>query len=97
MARINLASAEPEPLQSHIASRAFPEPIEARFTIGHDRMGRWIVKDRMGKVGGMFVNESAALCFARDEADHNPALVCRAREGQILELGLPSGIRALIR
>lgn len=43
----------------------------------------------------MFVNEAAALRFARMEAGCDPALVCMAQEGTILELGLPSGIRTL--
>ncbi|MBB4167717.1 hypothetical protein FHX09_001548 [Rhizobium sp. BK538] len=96
MARINRVSRETDPLQWHNAPVSAQQNIEARFMIGRDRMGRWIVKDREGNVGGMFVNESAALHFAREAADYDVSQVCKAAEGQILELGILSGIRTQI-
>lgn len=93
MARINRVSGEPDPLQRHHAPVTAQQDIGARFVIGRDRIGRWIVKDREGRVGGMFVNESAALHFAREAADYDVSQVCKVAEGQILELGIPSGIR----
>jgi hypothetical protein len=63
----------------------------ARFTIGRDRGGRWIVQDRDGLVGGLFITESAALHFAAEESDHNPEQIHRAAEGVILKFALFTG------
>ncbi|MBB3382413.1 MULTISPECIES: hypothetical protein [unclassified Rhizobium] len=61
-------------------------PAPARFIIGRDRRGSWIVQDRQGLVGGLFRNEAAALHFAAEECNHNPADICLAPEGAILDL-----------
>ena len=61
-------------------------PTPARFIIGRDRRGSWIVQDRQGLVGGLFRNEAAALHFAAEECNHNPADICLAPEGAILDL-----------
>lgn len=61
-------------------------PAPARFIIGRDRRGGWIVQDRQGLVGGLFRNEAAALHFAAEECNHNPADICLAPEGAILDL-----------
>jgi hypothetical protein len=58
----------------------------ARFIIGRDRRGIWIVQDRQGLVGGLFANEAAALHFAAEECNHNPADICHAPEGTVLDL-----------
>ncbi|MBB6483562.1 hypothetical protein [Rhizobium lusitanum] len=58
----------------------------ARFMIGRDRRGSWIVQDREGLVGGLFRNEAAALHFAAEECNHNPADICHAPEGAVLDL-----------
>lgn len=58
----------------------------ARFLVGRDRRGAWIVQDRQGLVGGLFANEAAALHFAAEECNHNPADICRAPEGSVLDL-----------
>lgn len=67
---------------AHIAA----SPAPARFTVGRDRRGTWIVQDRQGLVGGLFANEAAALHFAAEECNHNPADICRAPEGSVLDL-----------
>lgn len=95
MARLNQTPGDPDPLQFRSAPSVVFQPVSARFIVGRDRMGRWMVNDREGKIGGMFLTEAAALRFARTEAGRDPMLVCKASEGTILELGLPSGIRAL--
>ncbi|MFT4003111.1 MAG: hypothetical protein QM684_23015 [Rhizobium sp.] len=61
-------------------------PAPARFIIGRNRRGGWVVHDRQGLVGGLFRNEAAALHFAAEECNHNPADICHAPEGAILEL-----------
>ncbi|MGY5811877.1 hypothetical protein ACXHXG_29765 [Rhizobium sp. LEGMi198b] len=67
---------------AHIAA----SPAPARFTVGRDRRGTWIVQDRQGLVGGLFTNEAAALHFAAEECNHNPADICLAPEGSVLDL-----------
>ncbi|MDK4702536.1 hypothetical protein PH562_09820 [Rhizobium sp. CNPSo 4062] len=73
----------------HLQRRSAPSalaPAPARFIIGRDRRGSWIVQDRQGLVGGLFRNETAALHFAAEECNHNPADICLAPEGAILDL-----------
>ena len=57
----------------------------ARFTVGRDKGGRWIVQDREGLVGGLFINEAAALHFAAEECNNNPDEICRASAGMVLD------------
>ncbi len=75
----------------HIQRRTLraPAAAPARFTVGRDRRGTWIVQDRQGLVGGLFTSEAAALHFAAEECNHNPADICRAPEGSVLDLGSP--------
>ncbi|MFT4183188.1 MAG: hypothetical protein QM636_14870 [Rhizobium sp.] len=73
-------------LQRQIA-RISASPAPARFTIGRDRRGAWIVQDRRGLVGGLFASEAAALHFAAEECNHNAADICRAPEGSLLDFG----------
>ncbi|GAC1042419.1 hypothetical protein [Rhizobium sp. No.120] len=72
-------------IQRHSAHSAI-SPASARFIIGRDRRGSWIVQDRQGLVGGLFRNEAAALHFAAEECNHNPADICLAPEGAVLDL-----------
>jgi hypothetical protein len=44
------------------------------------------VQDRQGLVGGLFANEAAAMHFAAEECNHNPADVCRAPDDVVLGL-----------
>ena len=80
---------------SRLSSGASADPLQrnaapARFTIGRNRRGQWIVADRDGLVGGLFINETAALHFAAAECNHNPADISRAVEGTLTEFdGFP--------
>lgn len=47
----------------------------ARFTVGRDAAGRWIVSDRDGLVGGIFRDRASAVHFAVFESDHRPGAV----------------------
>lgn len=76
-----MANAQPMQRRSPLAA------APARFTIGRDRRGTWIVHDRDGLVGGLFANEAAAFHFAAEECNHNPADICRAPEGSVLDFG----------
>ncbi len=46
---------------AHIAAN----PAPARFIIGRDRRGTWIVQDRQGLVGGLFANEERRAAFSQ--------------------------------
>jgi hypothetical protein len=78
---------------SRLSSAASADPLQrntapARFTIGRNRRGQWIVADRDGLVGGLFINEAAALHFAAAECNHNPAEIYRAADGIVTELSV---------
>lgn len=62
-----------------------PASPSSRFTVGRDRNGRWIVHDREGMVGGLFINEAAALHFAAAECNCRLADIHRAATGMVLE------------
>ena len=73
----------------HIQRRAAHNRLPAapaRFVVGRDGRGSWIVQDREGLVGGLFRSEAAALHFAAEECNHNPADICHAPEGTVLDL-----------
>jgi hypothetical protein len=76
--------------RSSLATVAAP----ARFIVGRDGHGGWIVQDRQGLVGGLFANEAAALRFAAEECNRNPADICRAPEGVTLDLDCTAPIAA---
>ena len=59
----------------------------ARFVVGRDRHGWWVVSDRKGLVGGLFTNEAAAIHFAVEASDRHPEDVCRAPAGAAIDLG----------
>ncbi|MDP9813237.1 hypothetical protein J2W42_006108 [Rhizobium tibeticum] len=71
-------------LQSASAIDPLQHQDSARFIIGKDRNGSWVVQDRKGLVGGVFISEQAARHFAADECDHHPEQICRAAEEVIL-------------
>jgi hypothetical protein len=46
-----------------IQKTVIPEQ-RARFTIGQDRRGQWVVFDQLGLTGGLFTDRETALRFA---------------------------------
>ncbi|MDM9629372.1 hypothetical protein QTL95_26135 [Rhizobium sp. S152] len=73
------------------------EPLQrqrpARFTVGKDSNGRWVVDDREGRVGGVFISEHAALHFAAEECGRDLAEIRRAPDGVVLPFGTFAGDR----
>jgi hypothetical protein len=54
------------------------EPPSSRsqlFFIGKDSRGNWVVQDRQGLCGGLFIDRAAALRFAMFENGHRPRAV----------------------
>ena len=45
------------------------------FLIGRDSRGNWVVQDRQGACGGLFVNRAEALRFAMFENGNRPQAV----------------------
>lgn len=58
----------------------------ARFTIGRDHHGWWVVHDRLERVGGYFLNEDAARHFAVAEANHDLSAVAPVTPDTEVEL-----------
>ncbi|WP_283194821.1 hypothetical protein [Rhizobium sp. AN80A] len=73
-----------------LAATTHPEPLP-RFTIGRSKGGGWVVQDREGRVGGLFISESAALHFASDECDHDATQIAITRTRTLLPFGRPDG------
>lgn len=67
--------------------KAWNAQAAARFTVGRDHHGWWVVHDREGRVGGLFATEDAALHFAAGECNRQPGAICRASASDIVELG----------
>jgi len=57
--------------------------------LGTDSRGNWIVRDRAGRRGGVFVNRSAALLYARLETGQRRSGVVTVAGN--LELGVLAG------
>ncbi|MBP2560028.1 hypothetical protein J2857_002797 [Neorhizobium galegae] len=64
-----------------------PPARGARFMVGRDSSGRWIVSDREGRIGGLFTDRASAVHFAMFESDHVPGAVCCVPEEVTLSLG----------
>ncbi|HMN71101.1 MAG TPA: hypothetical protein PKA55_04435 [Rhodoblastus sp.] len=61
-------------------------PVPA-FLIGQDSCGRWVVQDRRGLCGGLFINREEAIRFAMLESGLKPQAVLMVPEGLELSLG----------
>ncbi len=53
---------------------AAPKRRPARFTVGRDHHGWWVVRDEVGLVGGLFCTQEAAVHFAQGECAGPPAV-----------------------
>jgi hypothetical protein len=52
-----------------------PNSMSLLFLIGKDSRGHWIVQDKSGLRGGIFVDRAEALKFAMFENGHHPEAV----------------------
>lgn len=75
------------------------EPLSTRpislprlFRIGKDSHGNWVVQDQQGLCGGLFVNCSEALKFAKSESGNRPQAVIMVPG--VLELDLSLKLRS---
>ena len=60
--------------------------------IGRNRSGQWVVQDRQGLYGGLFVNRTEALRYARLENGNRPCAVIMVPG--VLELDLQPHLSA---
>lgn len=58
----------------------------ARFTVGRDHHGWWVVRDDAGLVGGLFCTQEAALHFAQDECARSASALRIAPRSEYVEL-----------
>lgn len=61
-----------------------------RFLIGKDRRGNWVVQDRAGLCGGLFVDRAEALRFAMRENGGRPQAVIMVPGTLELSVGPPA-------
>lgn len=64
-----------------------PPSPSSRFIVGQDELGRWVVSDTKGLVGGLFSDRQSAVHFAVLESGNEPGAVCCAPDTVILSLG----------
>lgn len=57
----------------------------ARFTVGRDHHGWWVVEDRLGRVGGIFASEDAAMHYAMEESNRDRREIRCRRGGRAIE------------
>lgn len=62
------------------------------FLVGTNSRGNWVVRDRKGENGGLFVGQAAAIKFALSANGNNPKAI-RMVSG-VLELDIAEGPRA---
>lgn len=58
----------------------------ARFTVGRDHHGWWVVRDEAGLIGGLFCTQDAALHFAQDECARSASALRIAPRSECVEL-----------
>jgi hypothetical protein len=61
-------------------------PTTLTFLIGQNSHGQWVVQDRRGLCGGLFVDRAEALKFAMFETGHRPQAVIMVPGGLELDL-----------
>lgn len=76
----------------HIPDRS---PAAPTFLIGQDSQGRWVVQDRRGLCGGLFVNREEAIRYAMFESGLEPQAAVMVPGVLELDLGVSSGHRAI--
>ena len=62
------------------------------FMVGQDSRGNWVVRDKKGMRGGLFVNREAALRYVRSENGFKPQAVVMVSGGFELEISSNAGV-----
>ena len=62
------------------------------FMVGQDSRGNWVVRDKKGMRGGLFVNREAALRYVRSENGFKPQAVVMVSGGLELEISSNAGV-----
>jgi len=76
-----------------VTSEPPSSPRSSTFLIGRNSRGNWVVQDRKGLCGGLFVSRTEALKFAMFENGNRPQAVIMVPEPLELDLtGHPHAI-----
>ena len=62
------------------------------FMVGQDSRGNWVVQDKKGMRGGLFVNREAALRYVRSENGFKPQAMVMVSGGFELEISSNAGV-----
>jgi hypothetical protein len=62
------------------------------FMVGQDRRGNWVVQDKKGMRGGLFVTRDAALRYVRSENGFKPQAMVMVSGGFELEISSNAGV-----
>lgn len=82
-----------QPRPPRVTSRTEPP----RFTVGRDCHGWWVVDDRLGRVGGIFASEDAAMHYAFEESNRDRNAVRCQRRGKPVEFRPPAAPSSRVR
>ena len=69
-------------------------PASSVFMIGQDSNGHWVVQDRRGLNGGLFVDRAQALKFALFENGNRPQAVIMVPGVLELNMSVPAAVNA---
>ena len=69
-------------------------PVSSVFMIGKDSKGHWVVQDRRGLNGGLFVDRTQALKFALFENGNRPQAVIMVPGVLELSMSIPAAVNA---
>lgn len=89
-AELATVAAQFRPLDSSVVSEAIPA-----FFVGRNKEGFWIARDVNGQIGGIFLLESSATCFARRNS--RPAGCATIYPSERFELDIENKGNPLVR
>ena len=58
-----------------IADKATGIQAHLRLVVGSNSHGLWVVREQLGRCGGLFTTRTEAIRFALQEASHGPGVV----------------------
>ena len=65
------------------------------FLVGRDSRGRWVVQDKRGLCGGLFVDRGNAIRFAMAETGRQPQAIKLVSDVLELDMTRPAGPAAI--
>jgi hypothetical protein len=62
-------------IDPRIADKATAIQAHLRLVVGRNSHGLWVVREQLGRCGGLFTTRTEAIRFALQEASHGPGTV----------------------